>query len=80
MRHEPQPFANLAGILVVKTHVGGVNPGDSGVAQLAQDQFEIDDLERRGTHEIVRHIHCGQRRIRTASKTTITRLDNALHN
>ncbi len=67
MKHEPQPFANLDGVLVVKTVVRGPNYSDLGVAHLAQNNLELERLERHGTHGVVRHTQRGQRRIGTAN-------------
>ncbi len=68
MKHEPQPFANLDGILVVKALFPCVNLRDRGVAHLAQHTLEFDRLARRDTHGVVRHINLGQRRIGTANQ------------
>ncbi len=68
MKHEPQPFANLDGVLIVKALVSSINLGDRGVAQLAQNKRELNRLERRGTHGVVRHIKCGQGRIGTVNQ------------
>ena len=68
MQHEPQPFANLDGVLVVEALVRGVNFGDRGIAHLAQNKLELDRLARRGTHGVGRHIKCGQGRIGTANQ------------
>jgi hypothetical protein len=68
MKHEPQPFANLDGVLIVKALVRGVNHGDRGVAHSAQNKFEFKRLARRGTHGVVRHIKCDQRRIGTVNQ------------
>ena len=68
VKHEPQPFANLDGVLIVKVFVRGVNFGDRGVAHLAQNKLDFDRLARRGTHGVVRHIKFGQGRIGTANQ------------
>ena len=66
MKNEPQPFANLDGILVVKALPISLNLGDRGVAHSAQNKLDPDHFARRGTHGVVRHIKRGQRRIDTA--------------
>ena len=68
MKHEPQPFANLDGVLVVKALGTGANQVDLGVAQLAQNKRELNRLARRVTHGVARHIKCGQGRIGTANR------------
>ncbi len=77
MKHEPQPFANLDGVLVIKALARSVNLGDRGVAHSAQNKLELNRLARRGTHGVARHSKCGQRRIGTANQKTQTHLDNA---
>ncbi len=68
MKHEPQPFANFDGVLVVKALARSVNHGDRGVAHSAQHKLELDSLARRGTHGVVKHIKRGQGRIGTANQ------------
>ena len=68
MKHEPQSFANLDGVLVVKALARSVDLGDRGVAHSAQNKLEFDRLARRVTHGVVRHIKFGQRRIGTANQ------------
>jgi hypothetical protein len=76
MKHEPQPFANLDGVLVVKAIVRSANLGDRGVAHLAQCNLEINRLVCLNTHGIVIHIKPGQRRIGAAHQNTQTFLNN----
>jgi hypothetical protein len=68
MRHEPQPFTNLDGVLVVESLARSVNLGDRGVAHSAQNKLELDRFARRGTHGVVRPHKCGQGRIGTANQ------------
>jgi hypothetical protein len=68
MKHGPQPFANLDGVLVVKALARNVNRGNRGVAYSAQNNLDLNRLLRRGTHGVCRHTKCGQRRIVTANQ------------
>ncbi len=56
MKHEPQHFANLDGVLVVKAFARHINLSDLGVAHSAQNKFKLNRLARRGTDAVDRHI------------------------
>ena len=77
MKHEPQAFANLDGVMVVKVLERRVNLSDCGVAHLAQNNLDLDRLARRGAHEVARHVKRGQGRIGTANQKPQTHLDNS---
>jgi hypothetical protein len=57
MKLEPHSFADLDGVLIVKTLARSVNLGDRGVAHFAQNKLDLDRLARSGTHGVARQIN-----------------------